>query len=212
MEIREAHMEIIRALTSAIDAIDPYTEGHSREVSRLAVKVARKMGLRESEIENLECAALLHDIGKIVIRQDVLRKPEALSPEEIEHVRGHPEVGADIVRRLKSLKKAADIVAAHHERPDGTGYPVGRKNHDTPLPARIIHAVDAYHAMLSDRPYRAARTKAFALRELKEGAGTDFDAEIVSVMEDLLSNGDFDTVEDRSPCAEQERAGFSLTG
>jgi len=212
MDIREAHLEIIRALTSAIDAIDPYTEGHSREVSRLAVKVARRMGLRESEIENLECAALLHDIGKIVIQREILCKPGALNRDEMDRVRDHPAVGAEIVGKLKSLQRAADIVAAHHERPDGLGYPTGRRNHDTPLPARIIHAVDAYHAMLSDRPYRAKRTRAFALEELRAGAGTDFDPEIVAVMEDLCSNGDLDLMEAESPSDEPVRAGFSLTG
>ncbi len=212
MDIREAHLEIIRALTSAIDAIDPYTEGHSREVSRLAVKVARRMGLRESEIETLECAALLHDIGKIVIQQDVLRKPEALSPSEMDSVRDHPRVGAEIVARLKSLKRAADIVAAHHERPDGLGYPDGRLNFETPLPARIIHAVDAYHAMLSDRPYRSRRTKVFALEELRAGAGTDFDPSIVTIMEDLCTNGDLDPVEASRGPAEAVVEGFSLTG
>jgi putative nucleotidyltransferase with HDIG domain len=197
MDIREAHLEIIRALTSAIDAIDPYTEGHSREVSRMAVQVARKLGMRESEIETLECAALLHDIGKIVIQQEILRKEESLTPQEMDVVRDHPRVGADLVGKLKSLKRAADIVAAHHERPDGQGYPEGRQNHEIPLAARIIHAVDAYHAMRSDRPYRAKRSKDYALQELRDGSGTDFDSRIVAVIEDLCSNGSFDEAETR---------------
>lgn len=204
MDLREAHLETIRALTSAIDAIDPYTEGHSQEVSRLAVRVGRKVGLNEAQVEMLEYAALLHDIGKIVVQQDILRKDQALTPLEMAVVHGHPRVGAEIVGQLKFLRKAAEIVAAHHERPDGHGYPEGKRGREIPLSARILHAVDAYHAMRSERPYRPKRTQSEALDELRAGAGTDFDAEIVRVMEDLCSNGDLDVDEPRT--AVEERA------
>ena len=195
MEIREAHLEIIRALTSAVDAIDPYTEGHSREVSRLAIKVGRRMRLRESEIETLECAALLHDIGKITVEHAILRKEQTLTPIEMAIVHNHPRVGAEIVGKLKSLQKAADIVVAHHERPDGQGYPDGRRGEEIPLCARILHVVDAYHAMRSDRPYRAKRSLEYALQELRSGAGTEFDTAIVRVMERLCLDGVLDPEE-----------------
>ncbi|MCK4547638.1 MAG: HD-GYP domain-containing protein [Candidatus Eisenbacteria sp.] len=213
MDIREAHLEIIRALTSAIDAVDPYTEGHSQEVSRMAVEVGRKLGMRESQVEELECAALLHDIGKIVIQSDILCKEAPLTPEEMDIVRNHPHVGAELVGKLKSLYKVADIVAAHHERPDGRGYPYGRRNSEIPLAARIIHAVDAYHAMRSDRPYRTKRTKTYALRELLEGAGTDFDPRVVGAIEYLCSNGSFDAAEGWVPLEGKAAQSISsLTG
>ena len=181
-----AYTGAIRALAMALDARDPYTAGHSERVSVLSVAIGRNLALPADEIEVLRLGALLHDIGKIGIPDDVLRKPGALTAEEFELIRQHPVVGARILRSVPFLSRHLAIVELHHERPDGRGYPLGLRGDDIPLAARIVHVADAYDAMTSARAYRGALPTGEALRELWRCAGTQFHAEIVGALANAL--------------------------
>jgi putative nucleotidyltransferase with HDIG domain len=181
-----AYASAIRALAAALDARDPYTAGHSERVSVLSVAIGRVLGLSETDLEVLRLGALLHDIGKIGIPDDILRKPAALTAPEFEAVKEHPIVGARILRNVPFLHPHLDIVELHHERPDGLGYPRGLRGEDIPLLARIVHVADAYDAITTARAYRAARTSGEALRELWRCAGTEYHAEIVGALATAL--------------------------
>jgi hypothetical protein len=192
MEIKSDLKEFVRALTEVLDEIDPYTRHHSVRVSQYAVRLARGLKLAEREVEEVEYAALVHDLGKIGPQhQHILQKAGTLSQEEQRTLRAHPGAGADIVARVRALKGAAEIVRSHHERPDGLGYPYGLKSADVPIGARILNVADAFDAMTSDRPYRRALTLDAALVELKRGAGTQFDAEVVGCLTKLHGHGNF---------------------
>jgi putative nucleotidyltransferase with HDIG domain len=172
----------IRALAAALDARDPYTAGHSERVSVLAVSIGRALNLTADELEVIRLGALLHDIGKIGVPDDVLRKPGALTAHEYEIIKEHPVLGARILRSVPFLARHIPIVELHHERPDGRGYPHGLHGDDIPLAASIVHVADAYDAITSARAYRAARPSGEALRELWRHAGTEFQAEIVGAL------------------------------
>jgi HD-GYP domain-containing protein (c-di-GMP phosphodiesterase class II) len=146
------------------------------------VAVGRQIGLQEDELDVLRLGALLHDIGKIGISDDVLRKPGALTAAEFELIKEHPGLGARILRHVPFLAPHLPIVELHHERPDGRGYPFGLMSDQTPLFARIVHVADAFDAMTSERAYRPARGHAEAVHELWRCAGTHFDAEVVQAL------------------------------
>jgi putative nucleotidyltransferase with HDIG domain len=175
-----AYREFIQSLSSAIDARDVYTAGHSRRVSTYAVAIAREMKLASADIEVLREGALLHDVGKIGISDRVLQKPGNLSPEEFELVRRHPLIGRRIIERVEGLAPYLSIVELHHENYDGTGYPWQLVGNEIPREARIIHVADAYDAMTSDRPYRKGMTPEQAVAILKAHAGTQFDPDVVA--------------------------------
>jgi putative nucleotidyltransferase with HDIG domain len=181
-ETRSAYVGAIRALAAALDARDPYTAGHSERVSAISVAVGREMELPGEDLDVLRLGALLHDIGKIGVSDNVLRKPDALTPEEFETIKEHPGLGARIMRSVPFLADHLSIVELHHERPDGRGYPYGLTSEQTPLLARIVHVADAFDAMTSARAYRPARPAAEAVRELWRFAGTQFDAEVVQAL------------------------------
>jgi len=188
-DLREDLVSFVRALSVALDAVDPYTHEHSVRVADYSVRVARHLALPESEVETIHYAALVHDIGKIAQRPDVIRKPGRLDDEERRLMMRHPEAGARIVGQIRSLRDAALMVRTHHWRPDGTGYPPGLTEADVPLGARIIHACDAFDAMTSDRPYRRGLPVTRALSELARHAGTQFDEEIVAALMELHDSG-----------------------
>jgi putative nucleotidyltransferase with HDIG domain len=177
-----AYAGAIRALAAALDARDPYTAGHSDRVSVLAVAIGRVLDLSDEDLEVLRLGALLHDIGKIGISDDILRKPAALTPSEYDAIKQHPVFGARILRTIPFLSRHIVIVELHHERPDGAGYPHGLRGDDIPLLARVVHVADAYDAMTSARAYRAALSPPDALRELWRCSGTQYDAEIVGAL------------------------------
>jgi putative nucleotidyltransferase with HDIG domain len=181
-ETRSAYVGAIRALALALDARDPYTAGHSERVSALSVAVGRQMGLTAEELDVLRLGALLHDIGKIGISDNVLRKPQSLTADEFEVIKQHPSLGARILRTVPFLARHVPIVGLHHERPDGHGYPFGLTSDETPLLARIVHVADAFDAITSARAYRPARGASEAIRELWRHAGTQFDAEVVQAL------------------------------
>jgi putative nucleotidyltransferase with HDIG domain len=185
-DMRQDLVDFVRALTTVIDEIDPYTRHHSLRVAQYSVKIAREMGLPERDVETIECAALMHDLGKISSRhRKILAKPAQLSSEERRLMAAHPAAGADIVEKVRSLRRASHIVRAHHERPDGKGYPFGLRAKDVPVGARILNVADSFDAMTSDRPYKASRSVEEALAELERCAGTQFDAEVVAAMKRL---------------------------
>jgi HD-GYP domain-containing protein (c-di-GMP phosphodiesterase class II) len=195
MEIRADLKDFVRALSEVLEEVDPYTRHHSNRVSQYAVRLARGMHLRESEVEEIEYAALVHDLGKIgPHHQNILQKPGMLSHEEQRTLRAHPGAGADIVARVRALRRASEIVRSHHERPDGKGYPFGLLADDVPLGARILNVADAFDAMTSDRPYRRALSVTAALRELERGAGSQFDTGVVTCLFRMHESNEFPIV------------------
>lgn len=180
----------IYALVTALEARDRYTGSHSRTVVGLARRVAARLGIGRSEAEAAAQVALLHDMGKVAIPDAVLQKPGALTEAEWDLMRQHPGVGSRIVGSIPELAHLAGAVRAEHERWDGAGYPDGLAGEDIPIAARITLACDAYDAMTSDRPYRAARSPAEAREELRRCAGTQFDPDVVAALEAVLAADD----------------------
>lgn len=173
-------MEMVTSLAGAIDAKDPYTKGHSTSVSRYAEALARAVNLPEHEVERIKIGALLHDVGKIGIPESVLKKPGKLDDEEWEIMKQHPTIGAEkVLAPNEALRDLIPIVKYHHERLDGKGYPEQLKGNQIPLAARIVSVADAYHALVSDRPYRKGMPIEKACAILKEGAGIQWDADLV---------------------------------
>ena len=185
-ETQSAYLGAIRALALALDARDPYTAGHSERVSAIAVGIGRQLRLDDEQLEVLRLGALLHDIGKIGVPDEVLRKPGALTAPEFELIKHHPALGARILRSVPFLARHIPIVELHHERPDGKGYPHGLAGDEIPLLARIAHVADAFDAMTSARAYRPARSPGEALSELWRCAGAQFDAEVVQALAGAL--------------------------
>ena len=185
-ETRDLFFGTISALSQAIDAKDGFTRGHADRVSRIAGAIARDMGLPEGDIEHIELAALLHDIGKIGVEDKILMKPSRLDPDETELMRRHPIYGASILEPAAALRPLVPIVLAHHENFDGSGYPRGLKGEQIPLGARIILVSDAYEAMTSDRIYRKAMGHEKAMEQLHKYKGIQFDPKIVRQLELLL--------------------------
>ena len=183
VETRELFEQTIGALANAVDARDRYTRGHSNRVSHISEAMCRVMSLPESEVEKIKWAGLLHDVGKIGIRDNILLKPGPLNREERILMNQHPTIGAEIVAPANQLAPEAPLIRAHHEWINGSGYPDGVEYHDIPLGARILTVADAYEAMTSSRPYRlTALTHEQAMAELEKYSGLQFDPEIVPVL------------------------------
>lgn len=170
---------VVRAFTSAIDAKDPYTCGHSDRVARLSVCLARQLGLETADLNLLYMSGLLHDVGKIGIDDSVLRKTDRLTDEEYEQIKLHPELGCDILKDLKPLVSVLPVVRHHHEQWDGNGYPYGLKGLEIPVLARITAVADSYDAMSSDRPYRCGMPDEKVDAIFRAGAGTQWDPQVV---------------------------------
>ena len=181
-ETNATYLGAVQALAAALDARDPYTAGHSERVSTLSVLIARHMGLPDTEVDVIRLGALLHDVGKIGVPDEVLRKPGPLTPPEFEQIKRHPTLGARILRQVPFLAPHLPIVELHHERPDGKGYPFGLRADEIPTDARIVHVADAFDAMTSARAYRPARPASLALAELRQHVGTQFDRTVVEAL------------------------------
>jgi putative nucleotidyltransferase with HDIG domain len=179
-ELKRTFLDTAEALAEAIEQRDPYTGGHTRRVLNYSVTVAREMGIPEEEIENIKLAAILHDIGKIGVEDRILRKQGPLDEKEFEQMKKHPEIGAEIIRHISSLKGVIPGILYHQERYDGKGYPFGARDGEIPLAARIISVCDTFDAMTTDRPYRKGLGIQVALEELKKFAGIQFDPEVVA--------------------------------
>ena len=199
LEMKEAHINTVAALTSAIDANDPFTHGHSYRVSRYALKVGRAMNLSTRDLEILEYGALLHDIGKIAIQHDILMKKDKLTETEFVTLKQHPTIGADIVENLQFLREAAVLVRYHHEQPNGKGYPEGLAGDEIPIGARIILVVDAFDAMTSDRPYRKGLTLDRVLEQFEKYKGEQFDLEITDLMLSMVHEEEFQLIVENDP-------------
>lgn len=172
--VEEGYRSTIRALASAIDAKDPYTCGHSQSVAQYSLVSGLVLNLSVDEMQTLETAALLHDIGKIGIDDAILRKPRKLTPAERAAVKDHPVIGAAIIHDIASLQEVTDLVLHHHEAYDGSGYPHGLRGEQIPLGARIIAVADAFDSMTTNRPYRVAMTMNEAMNELRRCRGAQF--------------------------------------
>jgi len=179
--LEAAYLEFIGSLANALDARDGYTAGHSWRVSQLSTAIASAMKLDPSEIERIHIGALLHDIGKIGIADQLLQKRGRLTPKEVELVQQHPVIGRNILEGVKGFAPFLSAVELHHENWDGTGYPHGLSGEETPIDARIIHVADAYDAMTTMRPYRRGRSHEEAIGEIIEFTGRQFDPRIVRV-------------------------------
>jgi putative nucleotidyltransferase with HDIG domain len=176
----EAYRTTLKALTSALEARDSETHGHSERVVNFSLRLGRELGLDEEQMRSLEFGSLLHDIGKIGVPDAILRKPAKLSESEWVKMREHPLHGQKILRGIEFLEGAARVVAQHHERWDGSGYPAGLKGEEIDINARIFAVADAFDAMTSDRVYRKGRGYDEALAELDEHAGRQFDPAVVA--------------------------------
>jgi putative nucleotidyltransferase with HDIG domain len=173
-------------IAQAIDAKDPYTAQHSRNVSNIAVRLARAMGLNEGEVRRIRVAALMHDIGKVGVRGNIIRKPGKLDQQEGQAMRQHPVISAEIMRPVEFLGEAAEIVRHHHEHIDGSGYPDGLREGEIPLGSRVVLVADAFDALTTDRPYRKGRSKNEALDVIAAHAGTQFDTGVVSALKVIV--------------------------
>ena len=173
---------IVRSLAAAVDIRDGYTRTHSHLVAELSAAVARRIGLSATEVGRISVGALLHDVGKIGIPDAILTKEGGLSPEEWDCIRQHPVLGKQILEQAPELTDVTPLVLHHQERYDGSGYPGKLHGDDIPLGARIIAAADAYHAIISDRPYRSRRTHADAVQELRRCSGAQFDPHVVDTL------------------------------
>jgi putative two-component system response regulator len=172
---------VVVALARTVEARDNYTEKHLRRVADRAVEVARRVGMSERDVEGVRLGGLLHDLGKIAVPDSVLLKKGPLDRAEFALVKKHPEAGAEIVRPLRAFSGPEPAVLHHHEHFDGTGYPYGLKGSAIPLAARIVAVADAFDAMTTDRPYRAAITPIGAFQRLEDGRGEQWDPDIVDV-------------------------------
>jgi HD-GYP domain-containing protein (c-di-GMP phosphodiesterase class II) len=179
--LRDSLFGLVRCLTAAIDAKDPYTWGHSERVARIAVRVGKQMGLPPAVLSDLYLAGLLHDIGKIGVRDSVLQKPGKLSAEEFEHIKQHATIGDRLVSNIRPLQHLRPGVRNHHERFDGKGYPDGMAGEQIPLQARILAVADSCDALMAARPYRDAVPPARIDAILLDGAGTQWDPDIIAV-------------------------------
>lgn len=188
-EVEKGFRETIGALAAAIEAKDPYTRGHCDRVCQISRAIAKRIGLPEADVRDLELAALLHDVGKIGVRAKVLTKNGRLNESEMRTMKRHPEIGARILSSLSSLGKVGTYVRHHHEHYDGSGYPSGLAGEEIPLPARIVHIVDAYDAITTNRPYSAASSHEEALSMIVAGKGSQFDPRLVEVFVQLCAEG-----------------------
>jgi putative nucleotidyltransferase with HDIG domain len=179
--IKKGHLDSVKVLAGAIDAKDPYTRGHSDRVRKMSMRIAMKMGFSEEKLENLVFGALLHDIGKIGIRDEVLQKKGPLSPEEYQYVQQHPLIGVKIIEGIDFFKDKISMIRNHHEHFDGSGYPDGLMGETIPLEARIIAVSDAFDAMTSLRPHRRALPLEEVFAQLEKGKGKQFDSNIVEI-------------------------------
>jgi PAS domain S-box-containing protein/putative nucleotidyltransferase with HDIG domain len=179
-QLKSAFMSTVNVAMSIGEMRDPYTAGHEREVSRIAVAIATEMGLLEDQIEGIRVAGLLHDIGKISIPSEILAKPGRLTPTELELVKTHAQSSYELLKPVDFPWPVAEIAWEHHERMDGSGYPRGIKGQEILLEARILAVADVVEAMSSHRPYRASPGLAVALAEIRKGAGKIYDENVAT--------------------------------
>ncbi|MBE5812924.1 MAG: HD-GYP domain-containing protein [Clostridiales bacterium] len=185
-ELKELNNNLVSSLVSAIEAKDKYTLGHSERVSQYAVDIATKLNLPQNQINEIKIAGMLHDVGKIGISDEILHKPAKLSKAEFEEMKRHPSIGTWILNTLNLSENTINAINYHHERYDGTGYPLGIPGKDLPIETQIISLSDAYDAMTSERPYRDAMSPEEAIKEIKKNADTQFNPQLVEILEENI--------------------------
>lgn len=188
-DLERAFTTTLAALTSTVEAKDDYTSAHGQDVAGMSERVALRIGLTVAEARDVRYAAMLHDIGKIAVPSEILLKPGPLSDAEWEIMRSHAAVGGELVSRIDAFAHLAPVVRASHERWDGGGYPDGLAAAEIPRAARIIAVCDTYDAIVTERPYRPARTPREALAELRRVAGSQLDEQVVGALELELAEG-----------------------
>ncbi len=179
INMRQTYLDTMASLSMVIDAKDPYTMGHSSRVANYATLLARELKWKENKVEFIHYIAMIHDIGKIAVPENILNKKTLLTPEEYEIIKTHSRIGANLVKDVKFFSESSEIIMHHHERYDGNGYPDQLKGDEIPCGARLLFVADAFDAMTSDRPYRKAMGIDQAIEELKINAGTQFDPKMV---------------------------------
>ena len=179
--LKRAHFDSVNALAGAIEAKDPYTRGHSDRVRKMSLNIGRRLGFSQERLENLEYGALLHDIGKIGIKDEVLQKQGLLNSQEYQHIQEHPLIGAKILEGIDFFKEKIPMIRYHHEHFDGSGYPDGLVGEAIPIEARIISVSDAYDAMTSMRPQRRVLPLQEVLLQLEMAKATQFDPGILEI-------------------------------
>jgi len=200
LAVERGYLEVLRALVNAIEAKDPYTAGHSQRTAEFAVAVGRMLELTPEELKELEVGGLLHDIGKIGIAEQILRKPAQLDDAEMRVMRGHPAIGDGIVSDIQMLTRIRSMVRNHHERWDGSGYPDGLKGEHIPLGARIIAVADTYDAITSDRCYQPGRPPLESVPILRRLSGVQLDSMCVdALLRALVEMGQLDATEIAQP-------------
>jgi len=201
--IEKDYFSTVEALSAAIEAMDPYTRGHSRRVTRLAVAVAERFGVSEADLRDLQYGATLHDVGKIGIRGHILNKKGRLTREEYEVIKQHPIIGERIIEGVEFLQGARPIVRSHHERFDGMGYPDGLRDEEIPLMARIAAVADYFDALTTDRPYRKGYSTEETNIIIRQGIGREFDPmvarEFIDITSTLAGNGQLQVATRLSP-------------
>ena len=197
--------EIVETLALVIDAKDKYTNGHSFRVSTYSVALAKELGFPEDELAELRWEALLHDIGKIGIPDNILNKPGRLTPEEFDVIKSHAAIGGNILAKTSELPGASDTAHFHHERFDGKGYPNGLAGHDIPVHARIVSIADAYDAMHSNRIYRKGLAKDIIRGEFNRCRGAQFDPELLDVFMKLFESGKLDELDNGAETSFQRK-------
>ena len=188
-ENRELFIGTVKGLAAAIDGKDPYTRGHSERVSRFSMAIAQRLGLSDEEIEKIRISALLHDVGKIAIDDNILKKPAALTDEEYEIMKKHPQKGYKIMSQIPAMKEFLPGMYMHHEMVNGMGYPQGLKGDEIPLMGKIVAVADTFDAMTTDRPYQKAMKFEDALARIESFVGTRYDPVVVAAFSEACKEG-----------------------
>ena len=188
-ENRELFLGTVKSLAAAIDGKDPYTRGHSERVSRFSMAIAQRLGMPDEEVEKIRISALLHDVGKIAIDDKILKKPAALTDEEYEIMKGHPQKGYKIMSQIPAMKEFLAGMYMHHEMVNGKGYPQGLKGDEIPLMGKIVAVADTFDAVTTDRPYQKAMKFEDALRLIESFVGTRYDPAVVAAFSEACKEG-----------------------
>lgn len=178
--IEENTIRAIMGMVNALEARDPYTKGHSERVTNISIEIARLFGYSKRKIDLLRLGALMHDIGKIGVKQSILHKPSRLTDEEYNIMKGHPEIGAHIIEPIQTDDEVLAVIIQHHEHFDGSGYPHNLKSDEITLNSRIVAVADTFDAITTSRPYRDALSYDYALNEINKFSGIQFDPEVVN--------------------------------
>jgi HD-GYP domain-containing protein (c-di-GMP phosphodiesterase class II) len=186
---RELFIGTVKGLAAAIDGKDPYTRGHSERVSRFSIAIAQRLGLADDEVEKIRISALLHDVGKIGIDDSILKKPSALTDEEYEIMKKHPQKGYKIMSQIPAMKEFLPGMYMHHEMVNGKGYPQGLKGDEIPIMGRIVAVADTFDAMTTDRPYQKAMEFDVALERIESFVGTRYDPAVVAALVEACKEG-----------------------